>query len=78
LIFGTFDVRSRYQWQIKIIFTAKLKVDYIGEEFPSIQFRIFLLFRVLFANLKIKIHETIILYILYGYETWSLILRGEH
>jgi hypothetical protein len=35
--------------------------------------------RLLSKNTKIRIHETIILPVtLYGYETWSLILREEH
>ena len=35
--------------------------------------------RLLSKNLKIKIYRTIILpVVLYGYETWSLILREEH
>jgi hypothetical protein len=30
-------------------------------------------------NLKIKIYETVILpFVMYGYETWSLMLREEH
>jgi hypothetical protein len=33
---------------------------------------------LLSKNLKVKIHETIILLVLYGYETWSLTLREEH
>jgi hypothetical protein len=34
---------------------------------------------LLFKNLKIRIHKTIILpVVLYGCETWSLILREEH
>jgi hypothetical protein len=35
--------------------------------------------RLLSRNLKVKIHETIILpVVLYGCETWSLTLREEH
>jgi hypothetical protein len=31
------------------------------------------------GNVKIRIYKTIILpVVLYGYETWSLTLRGEH
>jgi hypothetical protein len=33
---------------------------------------------LLSKNLKIKIFRTIILPVLYGCETWSLILREEH
>ena len=33
--------------------------------------------RLLSKNLKIKIYRTIILPVLYGCETWSLILREE-
>ena len=33
---------------------------------------------LLSKNIKIKIYRTIILPILYGCETWSLILREEH
>jgi hypothetical protein len=34
---------------------------------------------LLFKNIKIRIHKTIILpVVLYGCETWSLILREEH
>jgi hypothetical protein len=34
---------------------------------------------LLSRNVKVKIHKTIILpVVLYGYETWSLILREEH
>jgi len=36
-------------------------------------------FSFLFKNVKIKIYRTIILpLVLYGYGTWSLILREEH
>jgi hypothetical protein len=35
--------------------------------------------RLLSRNIKIIIHKTIILrVVLYGYETWSLVLREEH
>jgi hypothetical protein len=33
---------------------------------------------LLSRNVKVKIYETIILPVLYGYETWSLTLREEH
>jgi hypothetical protein len=32
---------------------------------------------LLSKNLKIKIYKSIILSVLYGYDTWSLILRKE-
>jgi hypothetical protein len=39
----------------------------------------FLSSRLLYKNIKIRIHKTIILpVVLYGCETWSLILREEH
>jgi hypothetical protein len=45
----------------------------------TIRFRAFLSSRLLSKNLKIRICKTIILpVVLYGYETWSLILREEH
>jgi hypothetical protein len=34
--------------------------------------------RLLSRNVKVKIYKTIILPVLYGYETWSLTLREEH
>jgi hypothetical protein len=35
--------------------------------------------RLLYRNIKVKIHKTIILpVVLYGCETWSLTLREEH
>jgi hypothetical protein len=35
--------------------------------------------RLLSSNVKVKIHKTIIMpVVLYGYETWSLVLRDEH
>jgi hypothetical protein len=41
--------------------------------------RTFLSSRLLYKNLKISIHKTIILpVVLYGCETWSLTLREEH
>jgi hypothetical protein len=43
-----------------------------------IQLKIFYL-AVLYKNLKIKIHKTVILsVVLYGCETWSQTLREEH
>jgi hypothetical protein len=33
---------------------------------------------LLSRNVKVKIYKTIILPVLYGYETWSLTLREEH
>jgi hypothetical protein len=36
-------------------------------------------FRLISKNLKIKLYETVILpFVLYGCETWSLVLREEH
>jgi hypothetical protein len=36
-------------------------------------------FRLLFSNVNIKIYKIIVLYVvLYGFETWSLILREGH
>ena len=39
--------------------------------------KIFLSSSLLSRNLKIKIYRTVILPVLYGYETWSLTLREE-
>jgi hypothetical protein len=45
----------------------------------TIQSRNFLSFRLLSNNIKIRIYKTIILpVVLYGCETWALILREEH
>jgi hypothetical protein len=34
--------------------------------------------RLLSKTLKIKIYETIILSVLYGFETWSVTIKEEH
>jgi hypothetical protein len=45
----------------------------------TIQYRNFLSSRLLPKNIKIRLHKTVILpVVLYGCETWSLILREEH
>jgi len=44
----------------------------------TILFRVFMSSRHISRNLKIKIHETIVLpFVLHGCKTWSLTLRGE-
>jgi hypothetical protein len=57
----------------------KLRGDEILGMLTTIQFRIFLFSQLISKNLKIKIYKNIISpVILYGCETWSLTLRGEH
>jgi hypothetical protein len=56
----------------------KLRADQISGIFATIQFRIFLCFRLLSKNLKIKLYKTVVLPVaLYESETWSLTLRKE-
>jgi hypothetical protein len=45
----------------------------------TIRFRVFLSSCVLSRNVRVKIYKTVILsFVLYGCETWSLMLREEH
>jgi hypothetical protein len=41
-------------------------------------FQSVLSYLLLSRNVKVKIYKTIILSVLYGYETWSVTLREEH
>jgi hypothetical protein len=56
----------------------RLRADCIQGMLATIRFRV-LSSRLLSRNVKVKIYKTIILpVVLYGSETWSLMLREEH